>query len=97
VGGVEGNVSRRLDYRCAEDSRDEIINELEPVARSVYCGSIGCIDRSGSFDTNIAIRTLVFTPSDSLVGTEMAEIDHKIGKLRQATAGLDSSRSCSAR
>jgi para-aminobenzoate synthetase component 1 len=41
----------------------EIINELEPVARSVYCGSIGCIDRSGSFDTNIAIRALVFTPS----------------------------------
>ncbi len=86
----------------------EIINELEPVARSVYCGSIGCIDRSGSVDTNIAIRTLVFTPSevhawggggivaDSDVGTEMAEIEHKIGKLLQATAGLDSSRSCSA-
>lgn len=86
----------------------EIINELEPVARSVYCGSIGCIDRSGTFDTNIAIRTLLFTPSevhawggggivaDSVVDTEMAEIEHKIGKLLQATAGLDSSRSCSA-
>jgi para-aminobenzoate synthetase component I len=85
----------------------EIINELEPVARSVYCGSIGCIDRTGSFDTNIAIRTLVFTPSevhawgggivaDSVVGTEMAGIEYKIGKLLQATAALDSSRSCSA-
>ncbi len=41
----------------------EIINELEPVARSVYAGSIGCIDRGGSFDTNITIRALVFTPS----------------------------------
>ena len=37
----------------------EIIEELEPVRRSVYCGSIGYISASGRMDTNIAIRTLV--------------------------------------
>jgi para-aminobenzoate synthetase component 1 len=37
----------------------EIIEELEPHRRSVYCGSIGYISRCGQMDTNIAIRTLV--------------------------------------
>ena len=37
----------------------EIIDELEPVKRSVYCGSIGYICASNRMDTNIAIRTLV--------------------------------------
>ncbi|MGX5913690.1 aminodeoxychorismate synthase component I [Aliidiomarina sp. Khilg15.8] len=36
-----------------------IIESLEPHRRSVYCGSIGYINRDGSCDTNIAIRTLV--------------------------------------
>lgn len=35
----------------------QIIDELEPVDRSIYCGSIGYIDNSGNFDFNIAIRT----------------------------------------
>ncbi|GAA4651503.1 aminodeoxychorismate synthase component I [Kistimonas scapharcae] len=37
----------------------EIIRELEPVPRSVYCGAIGYISSHGRMDTNIAIRTLV--------------------------------------
>ncbi len=37
----------------------EIIEELEPTRRSVYCGSIGYISICGNMDTNIAIRTLV--------------------------------------
>lgn len=37
----------------------EIIEELEPVRRSLYCGSIGYISTCGNMDTNIAIRTLV--------------------------------------
>ncbi|MCX7770147.1 MAG: aminodeoxychorismate synthase component I [Proteobacteria bacterium] len=35
----------------------QIIDELEPVDRGIYCGSIGYIDNSGNFDFNIAIRT----------------------------------------
>jgi para-aminobenzoate synthetase component 1 len=37
----------------------EIIEELEPHRRGVYCGSIGYIGYDGNMDTNIAIRTLV--------------------------------------
>ena len=38
----------------------EIIEELEPHRRSVYCGSIGYISFDGQTDTNIAIRTMVW-------------------------------------
>jgi len=37
----------------------QIIDELEPCQRSVYCGSLGYIDVRGSMDTSIAIRTMV--------------------------------------
>ncbi|MCS3904473.1 para-aminobenzoate synthetase component 1 [Methylohalomonas lacus] len=37
----------------------EIIEELEPHRRSIYCGSLGYIGFDGDMDTNIAIRTLV--------------------------------------
>ncbi len=37
----------------------EIIEELEPNRRGVYCGSIGYMGFDGNMDTNIAIRTLV--------------------------------------
>jgi para-aminobenzoate synthetase component 1 len=37
----------------------EIIEELEPHRRGIYCGSIGYVGFDGAMDTNIAIRTLV--------------------------------------
>ncbi|MGR8933446.1 MAG: aminodeoxychorismate synthase component I [Gammaproteobacteria bacterium] len=37
----------------------EVIEELEPHRRGVYCGAIGYIGFDGNMDTNIAIRTLV--------------------------------------
>jgi para-aminobenzoate synthetase component 1 len=37
----------------------EIIAELEPSQRSVYCGSLGYYSVSGAFDTSIAIRTAI--------------------------------------
>ena len=37
----------------------EVIEELEPNRRGVYCGAIGYIGFDGNMDSNIAIRTLV--------------------------------------
>src|SRR5262245_11582716 len=37
----------------------EIIAELEPSQRSVYCGSIGYFSLTGDLDTSIAIRTAI--------------------------------------
>ena len=37
----------------------EIIAELEPTRRGVYCGSIGYISATGAMDTSIVIRTYV--------------------------------------
>jgi anthranilate/para-aminobenzoate synthase component I len=37
----------------------EIIAELEPSSRGVYCGSLGYWSVTGALDTSIAIRTAV--------------------------------------
>ena len=37
----------------------QVIDELEPCQRSIYCGSLGYVDQRGSMDTSIAIRTVV--------------------------------------
>ncbi|GGA74039.1 aminodeoxychorismate synthase, component I [Neiella marina] len=37
----------------------EIIDELEPHRRNIYCGSIGYISVTGQMDTSITIRTLL--------------------------------------
>lgn len=39
----------------------QIIEELEPHRRGVYCGAIGYIGFDGAMDFNIAIRTLVYS------------------------------------
>jgi para-aminobenzoate synthetase component 1 len=37
----------------------QIIDELEPTERSVYCGAIGYIGLDGSLQLNVAIRTMI--------------------------------------
>lgn len=39
----------------------EIIEELEPHRRGIYCGAIGYIGFDGNMDTSIAIRTAVYS------------------------------------
>jgi len=46
----------------------QIIEELEPNRRGVYCGAIGYIGFDGNMDTNIAIRTAVYSNSESGCG-----------------------------
>lgn len=72
----------------------EIIAELEPAAREVYCGAIGYIGFDGSMDSNIAIRTLVFAHdeirfwagsgivADSAADSEYREILDKAAAMR---------------
>ncbi len=42
----------------------EIIEELEPNRRGLYCGAIGYIGFDGNMDTNIAIRTAVYSHNE---------------------------------
>lgn len=42
----------------------EIIEELEPNRRGLYCGAIGYVSFDGNMDTNIAIRTAVYSDDE---------------------------------
>lgn len=42
----------------------EVIEQLEPNRRGVYCGAIGYIGHDGNMDTNIVIRTLVYSHNE---------------------------------
>ncbi|SHF06813.1 para-aminobenzoate synthetase component 1 [Modicisalibacter ilicicola DSM 19980] len=76
----------------------QIIDELEPSRRSVYCGSLGYVDIRGSMDTSIAIRTVLADAgrlhlwgggglvADSLEEAEYRETLDKIGRLMDALA-----------
>ncbi len=71
----------------------EIIDLLEPDARSIYCGSIAFCDIRGKMDSNISIRTLLCDRdqifcyggggivSDSNMENEFQEIHCKISRL----------------
>lgn len=73
----------------------EIIEELEPHRRGVYCGSVVFFSGNGDIDSNIAIRTLVRKDSriycwggggivaDSNCDSEYQETLDKVGKLMQ--------------
>ncbi|WP_269618294.1 aminodeoxychorismate synthase component I [Zhongshania sp. BJYM1] len=78
----------------------EIIDEIEPHRRSVYCGSIFYLGADGKMDSNIAIRSFVCADNeitgwagggivaDSDADEEFIETETKIGKLLAALADL---------
>ena len=49
-----GTITGCPKIRCME-----IIDELEPVRRGIYTGSLGYLDFNGDLDLNLVIRTLV--------------------------------------
>ncbi|MBA4501864.1 aminodeoxychorismate synthase component I [Marinobacterium marinum] len=71
----------------------EIIDELEPQRRAIYCGSIGYVSCCGRMDTNITIRTLLCQEgsiycwagggivADSRIEDEYQETFNKVGNL----------------
>ncbi|SDR98939.1 para-aminobenzoate synthetase component 1 [Halopseudomonas sabulinigri] len=74
----------------------QIIEELEPVRRSLYCGGVGYIGCEGQMDFNIAIRSLVCANqqvycwggggivADSDIDAEYQETLTKVGNLLNA-------------
>lgn len=78
----------------------EIIAELEPTPRSIYCGSIGFINANGDARFNIAIRTLLRQGDalyawagggivmDSVAEQEYQECFDKMGALMRALEGM---------
>ena len=55
-----GTITGCPKVRCME-----IIEELEPVRRSLFYGSCGYLDLRGQLDLNILIRTLLYVPKAS--------------------------------
>jgi len=78
----------------------EIIREIEPHRRSVYCGSIFYLGAEGKMDSNIAIRSFVCHEqqisawagggivADSQLEEEFIETETKISKLLETLANL---------
>jgi len=76
----------------------EIIAELEPAPRGVYCGSIGYVSATDAMDTSIAIRTAVVTAEGRCTfgagggivadSTPEAEWDETLAKARAFVEAL---------
>jgi para-aminobenzoate synthetase component 1 len=58
-----GTITGCPKVRCME-----IIEELEPMRRSLFYGSCGYLDWRGNLDLNILIRTLLFSRRDRHIG-----------------------------
>lgn len=71
----------------------QVIEQLEPQRRGIYCGSIGYAGFDGNMDCNITIRTLVYSAgeiscwagggivADSVAGAEYQETLDKAGAM----------------
>jgi para-aminobenzoate synthetase component 1 len=82
----------------------EIIDELEPHRREVYCGAIGYATPGGRLDMNIPIRTTLCARNemrfyagggivaDSTPDDEFEETETKIAAIRRAVAAFTPKR-----
>ncbi len=80
----------------------QIIDELEPHRREVYCGAVGYVTPGGRMDMNIPIRTTLCANSelrfyagggivaDSTAEDEFDETEAKIAAIRRAAATFSS-------
>jgi para-aminobenzoate synthetase component 1 len=84
----------------------EIIEELEPDPRGIYCGSIGYIGHDGNMDTNIAIRTMVhrngqiqFAAGGGIVSDSNLEAEYKetLDKASAMFQMLENIQPCNAK
>ena len=66
-----GTITGCPKVRCME-----IIEELEPVRRSLFYGSCGYLDSRGNLDLNILIRTLLYVPSNN---SQFAHVYGQVG------------------
>jgi para-aminobenzoate synthetase component 1 len=86
----------------------EIIEELEPFRRGPYCGAMGMIGFDDTMNTNIIIRTLVYTQNlihlqagggivaDSVPETELMETKIKIEKIFESFRTYEETQSKAA-
>ena len=112
VSGVQGELAAANDafdlfaaafsagtlVGAPKDRAMQLIDELEPVGRGVYAGTVGYFGNGGDMDHAIAIRTLVFSDgeysyqagagivADSVASNEYNEVLAKSAILRQALA-----------
>lgn len=66
-----GTITGCPKVRCME-----IIEELEPVRRSLFYGSCGYLDQRGNLDLNILIRTLLYVKS---ANSDQAQVYGQVG------------------
>ena len=75
----------------------EIIAELEPTRRGVYCGSVGYLSCTGAMDTSIVIRTMVrrggevyFQAGGGIIADSDPELEYRetLDKARGLVAAL---------
>ena len=91
-----GTITGCPKIRCME-----IVAELEQGAREAYTGSLGYINRDGSMDLNILIRSFIQQGeqlrfragagivADSIAEAELKETRHKAKGLLRALAGYE--------
>ncbi|MBD2337655.1 anthranilate synthase component I [Calothrix sp. FACHB-156] len=79
-----GTITGCPKVRCME-----IIEELEPVRRSLFYGSCGYLDWRGNLDLNILIRTLLLAPAPGEQGISENHINSQLSTPNSCTDAMN--------